>query len=59
MRTANPKHTRTCQEQGQQIILQGEHLLSYGPDIKAAPLSDVKKTKVLLSTPRLRNNDRI
>lgn len=52
-------HTHTHIVDRDRKCLKGQHLPSYGPDIKAAPLSDVKKTKVLLSMPRRRSNDRI
>ena len=34
-------------------------LPSFGPDIRAAPLSEVKKTKVSFSMPSVRSHDKI
>lgn len=53
-----PKHMYYTTHTGQDAS-RTERLLLSGPDMRAAPLSEVKKTSVFFSMPRLRSEDRI
>lgn len=53
-----PKHTHYITHAGQETS-RTESLLSFGPDMRAAPLSEVKKTRVFFSMPRLCSEDKI